>query len=116
MTPVNPAQRIHRNDEAPILDEAARLFQRAAEIKPDDYQALLVLVNVLRSLGREPEMKLAAREGVARAARELTLRPDNPGSDRILTHPFFARIRGHVAWVIACLTNSSARLAPPGCT
>ncbi|MCA1441818.1 tetratricopeptide repeat protein [Ensifer sp. IC4062] len=60
------------------LDEAARLFQRAAEIKPDDYQALLVLVNVLRSLGREPEMKLAAREGVARAARELTLRPENP--------------------------------------
>ncbi|WP_081159160.1 adenylate/guanylate cyclase domain-containing protein [Ensifer aridi] len=60
------------------LDEAARLFQRAAELKPDDYQALLVLVNVLRSLGREQEMKLAAREGIARAERELTLRPENP--------------------------------------
>ena len=60
------------------LDEAARLFQRAAEIKPDDYQALLVLINVLRSLGREQEMKTAAREGVARAERELMLRPENP--------------------------------------
>ncbi|AJD44683.1 tetratricopeptide repeat protein [Rhizobium sp. SEMIA 4085] len=59
------------------LDEAARLFQRAAEIKPDDYQALLVLINVLRSLGREQEMKIAAREGVARAERELVLRPEN---------------------------------------
>ncbi|WOS65324.1 adenylate/guanylate cyclase domain-containing protein [Sinorhizobium fredii] len=59
------------------LDEAARLFQRAADIKPDDYQALLVLVNILRSLGREQEMKMAAREGVARAERELILRPEN---------------------------------------
>ncbi|ASY66471.1 Adenylate cyclase (plasmid) [Sinorhizobium sojae CCBAU 05684] len=59
------------------LDEAARHFQRAAEIKPDDYQSLIVLVNVLRSLGREDEMKVAAREGVARAERELALRPEN---------------------------------------
>ncbi|AWM27996.1 adenylate/guanylate cyclase domain-containing protein [Sinorhizobium fredii] len=59
------------------LDEAARLFQRAADIKPDDYQALLVLVNILRSLGRQQEMKMAAREGVARAERELILRPEN---------------------------------------
>ncbi|AEG56851.1 adenylate/guanylate cyclase domain-containing protein [Sinorhizobium meliloti] len=60
------------------LDEAARLFQRAADIKPDDYQALLVLINVLRSLGREQEMNAAAREGVARAERELMMRPENP--------------------------------------
>ena len=60
------------------LDEAARHFQRAAEIKPDDYQALLVLTGVHRSLGREQEMRKAAREGVARAERELTLHPENP--------------------------------------
>lgn len=60
------------------LDDAARLFQRAAQIKPDDYQTLLVLTGVLRSLGREPEMKMAAREGVARAELELTLHPENP--------------------------------------
>ena len=60
------------------LEEAARLFQRAAELKPDDYQALLVLTGIYRSLGREQEMKEAAREGVARAERELLLHPGNP--------------------------------------
>jgi adenylate cyclase len=60
------------------LDEAARHFQRAAEVKPDDYQALLVLTWVHRSLGREQEMKTVAREGVARAERELALHPENP--------------------------------------
>ena len=60
------------------IDEASTLFQRAAEVKPDDYQALLVLTGVLRSLGREQEMVAAAREGVARAERELMLHPANP--------------------------------------
>ena len=60
------------------LEEAARLFQRAAELKPDDYQALLVLTGIYRSLGREQEMKRAAREGVERAERELMLHPGNP--------------------------------------
>jgi adenylate cyclase len=62
------------------LDEAATHFQRAADLKPDDYQALLVLMGVHRSLGREQEMREAAREGVARAERELTLHPENPRS------------------------------------
>ena len=60
------------------LDDAARLFQRAADVKPDDYQALLVLTGVYRSLGREQDMRMAAREGVVRAERELALHPDNP--------------------------------------
>jgi adenylate cyclase len=60
------------------LDEAARLFQRAADVKPDDCQALLVLVGVLRSLGRTQDMVAAAQEGVVRAERELALHPENP--------------------------------------
>jgi adenylate cyclase len=60
------------------LEEAAQLFQRAAEVKPDDYQALLVLTGVFRSLGREQEMKAAAKQGVARAEHELLLHPENP--------------------------------------
>ncbi len=60
------------------LDEAARLFQRASEVKPDDCQALLVATGVYRSLGRQHEMMMAAREGVARAERELALHPGNP--------------------------------------
>jgi adenylate cyclase len=60
------------------LNEAAKLFQRAADIKPDDYQALLVLSGILRSLGREQDMRQAALEGVARAERELVTHPENP--------------------------------------
>jgi adenylate cyclase len=59
------------------LDQAATHFERAATIKPDDYQALLVLQGVYRSLGREQEMEIAAREGVARAERALALHPEN---------------------------------------
>jgi adenylate cyclase len=59
------------------LEEAARIFQRAADITPDDYQALLVLTGIQRSLEREQAMKMAAREGVARAERELSLHPGN---------------------------------------
>jgi adenylate cyclase len=59
------------------LDQAATHFERAAKIKPDDYQALLVLQGVYRSLGREQEMKIAAQEGVARAERALALHPEN---------------------------------------
>jgi adenylate cyclase len=60
------------------LEAAADHFQRAAAIKPDDCQTLLVLTGVLRSLGRTDDMMAAAREGVARAERELALHPENP--------------------------------------
>jgi len=59
------------------LEQAARHFQRAADVKPDDYQALLVLIGVLRSLGRDQEMRMAAREGVARAEHDLVVHPEN---------------------------------------
>jgi adenylate cyclase len=60
------------------LEDAANHYQRAADINPDDCQAMLVLVGVLRSLGRTQDMISAAREGVARAERELALHPENP--------------------------------------
>jgi len=60
------------------LEDAAYHFQRAADIHPHDCQALLVLTGVLRSLGRTHDMIAAAREGVARAERELALHPENP--------------------------------------
>ncbi len=60
------------------LDRAAALFERAAEIKPDDYQSLCLLIQTYRSLGREGESKAAARKGIERAERELTLHPEDP--------------------------------------
>jgi len=60
------------------LERAAALFERAAEIKPDDYQSVCLLVQIYRSLGRDAEKESAARRGIERAERELTLHPDNP--------------------------------------
>jgi adenylate cyclase len=62
------------------LEPAAALFERVAEIKPDDYQSLILLIQIYRSLGRDADRKSAARRGVERAERDLTLHPDNPRS------------------------------------
>jgi len=60
------------------LERAVELFERAAEIKPDDYQSVCLLIQIYRSLGRADEKESAARRGIERAERELTLHPDNP--------------------------------------
>ena len=59
------------------LERAAALFERVAEIKPDDYQSLILLIQIYRSLGRDADAKSAARKGVERAERNLSLHPDN---------------------------------------
>src|SRR4029077_16812454 len=59
-------------------DKAAVLFQRAAEIKPDDYQTLCLLVPIYKALGREEESRAAAEQGLERAERQLDLELDNP--------------------------------------
>src|SRR5437773_3973391 len=60
------------------LERAAALFERAAEIKPDDYHSACLLIPVYRSLGRDRDKERAARRGIERAERELTLHPENP--------------------------------------
>ena len=60
------------------LERAAEEFERAAEIRPDDYQSLILLVAIYRSLGRDGDTAPAARAGIERAQRELTLHPENP--------------------------------------
>jgi adenylate cyclase len=59
------------------LERAATLFERVAEVKPEDYQALILLMQIYRSLGRDADIKSAARRGVERAEHNLTLHPDN---------------------------------------
>jgi adenylate cyclase len=56
---------------------AATHFVRALEIKPSDYGAPLMLVNVLRSLGRKDDAEGYARLGIKRAEEELKLHPEN---------------------------------------
>ena len=60
------------------LDRAATLFERAAEINPDDYQSSILLTQIYRSLGRNEEIKTTARTGLERAERELAAHPENP--------------------------------------
>ena len=60
------------------LERAATLFARAAENKPDDYQALCLLIQIYRSLGRDRDSKSTARKAIERAESELTLHPENP--------------------------------------
>ena len=59
------------------FERAATLFERAAENKPDDYQSLCLLIPTYRSLGRHTDSQNAARRGIERAERELTIHPEN---------------------------------------
>jgi adenylate cyclase len=87
-------------------EKAAGLFQRAAEIKPDDYQSLCLLVPIYKSLGREEESLMAARQGLERAERQLSLELDNPrpvylGASALLTIGENARAREWTARALA---------------
>jgi adenylate cyclase len=60
------------------LERAAALFERAAQLKLDDYQSLILLMGVYRSIGRERDIAGTARRGIERAQIELTQHPENP--------------------------------------
>lgn len=55
------------------LGEALRLFERAAAVRPDDYQAPLLTVQLYRSLGRRSEARAANARGLELARRRLEL-------------------------------------------
>ncbi len=87
-------------------EKAAALFQRAAEIKPDDYQTLCLLVPIYKALGSEDESQAAAREGLERAERQLALELDNPrpaylGASALLTVGDHERAREWTARALA---------------
>ncbi|TGQ76521.1 adenylate/guanylate cyclase domain-containing protein [Mesorhizobium sp. M8A.F.Ca.ET.207.01.1.1] len=56
---------------------AATYFLRAMEIKPTDYGAPVMLVNVFRTLGQQNDAELYARIALERAEEELRLHPEN---------------------------------------
>jgi adenylate cyclase len=55
---------------------------RAAELRVDDYQALMFAATCLRALGRTEEWKAASRKGIETAERALAL---NPSESRALS-------------------------------
>jgi len=59
------------------FDLAAKLFQRAVEIKPSDYGASIMLISVFRALGENEKAKIYAHIGVKRCEEELAAHPEN---------------------------------------
>jgi serine/threonine protein kinase/Tfp pilus assembly protein PilF len=59
------------------LAEAARLFDEASQLRPEDYQALLLGAGVLSGLGRKAECDAAYRRGLSAAEQFLQLYPDS---------------------------------------
>jgi TolB-like protein/Flp pilus assembly protein TadD len=90
------------------LDEAAELFERAAELRPEDYQSVLLLQQVYHSLGDERRELEKAVEGLRRARAVLELKPDD---NRALNMGAFALVRlgrreEAMKWMEASVRNS----------
>jgi adenylate cyclase len=59
------------------FEQTAAHWERAAEIKPDDFQSVALLSGVYRSLGQSEKARDAARRAAERAERELVRNPEN---------------------------------------
>jgi tetratricopeptide (TPR) repeat protein len=64
------------------VNHSAQLFHRAAEVRREDFQSLVLAAQSLRMLGRTNEAQADRREGIARAERLLAL---NPFDGRVLS-------------------------------
>jgi non-specific serine/threonine protein kinase len=56
---------------------SAELFRRAADVRREDYQSVILLGQSLEVLGRHDEAREAVREGIRRAEHQLELYPDD---------------------------------------
>ena len=59
------------------LDKAARLFKQAHEVRPEDYQAPLLLGGLYSGMGLENEAELTNRQGLETVKQHLDLNPDD---------------------------------------
>jgi len=55
------------------IARSAELFGRAAEVRQEDFQSLMLMGQSLRMIGREQEAREATRQGIQRAERALTM-------------------------------------------
>jgi adenylate cyclase len=65
------------------FEKAAKLFERAAQGRSDDYRTPSFLLAVYRSLGRDVDRERSARLVLERAERELNLHPENSGPAQV---------------------------------
>ena len=59
------------------LEAAVRLFEKATEVRPDDYQALALLAQVYRALGQNNERDEARRRTLAVIEKRLETSPND---------------------------------------
>jgi serine/threonine protein kinase/Flp pilus assembly protein TadD len=60
------------------LLDAARLFEQACQLRPDDYQASSHLSSIYAGLGRKADAEAAAQRVLQVVQRHLQLHPDDP--------------------------------------
>lgn len=60
------------------LPEAARLFEQALELNPEDYAVPSMLTWIYRGLGREQDAKEVARRGIEAAETYAAANPEDP--------------------------------------
>ena len=58
-------------------EKSAQMFEGAIAVRPDDYQAPLLVTQVYRSLGREAEVRAAFERGVRLVKKQIKLNPDD---------------------------------------
>ena len=63
-------------------DQAVALYEKAAAVRPEDYQSLILAMQLYHRLARADDARSAAERGLERARRALEL---NPGDMRALT-------------------------------
>ena len=59
------------------LEKAARLFEQASSVRPEDYQAPALVVQVYRSLGRDADALDASRRCARIVEKHVELNPDD---------------------------------------
>ena len=59
------------------LKKSAELFERAAQMRPDDYQSLLLAGPIYISLGQREKAEDAYKRGLAVAEQQLAINPDD---------------------------------------
>jgi non-specific serine/threonine protein kinase len=59
------------------LEKAARMYQQATKVFPEDYQARLLVAQIFEELGRSADAEAARRTGIEVAEKHLELNPDD---------------------------------------
>lgn len=57
------------------IAQSAELFRKAAEVRPEDFQSMVLMAQSLRMLGRDEEADVANKEGVVRVERIIAINP-----------------------------------------